>query len=73
METLLNVFSLHYTYTIVNLSYKGNLQLAYNNNNNKLYLKKLKKVQYSIETSLAELILQWAFCLIDYLLQFITS
>jgi hypothetical protein len=72
METLLNVFSLH-TYTIVNLSYKGNLQLAYNNNNNKLYLKKLKKVQYSIETSLAELILQWAFCLIDYLLQFITS
>ena len=69
METLSNVFSLH-TYTIVNLSYKGNLQLAYNNNNNKLYL---KKVQYSIETSLAELILQWAFCLIDYLLQFITS
>jgi hypothetical protein len=72
METLLNVFSLH-TYTIINLSYKGNLQLAYNNNNNKLYLKKLKKVQYSIETSLAELILQWAFCLIDYLIQFITS
>jgi hypothetical protein len=70
METLLNVFSLH-TYTIINLSYKGNLQLAYNNNNNnnKLYL----KVQYSIETSLAELILQWAFCLIDYLIQFITS
>ena len=35
------------------------------NNNNKLYL---KKVQYSIETSLAELALHWAFCPIGYIL-----
>jgi hypothetical protein len=35
------------------------------NNNNKLYL---KKVQYPIEISLAELALHWAFCPIDYIL-----